>query len=490
MSDRRERIPAAEVPDPKLWKLPFWTEPKHIVHAEEEQEDDSEVIIEEAEIEVEPITAEQLEAIRQDAYNEGLEQGLVEGRQKGEKLGFNEGNKTGLYEGKETGEKLGYDAGFLKGEKQAEADADNKSAELSSKLHSCMRNMEKAVNDQKEAIEEFLPELVILIAEAVVTEELSQGSEHIVNIVQQALNSLPTDTSGLTIECSQHDLEFLKNAQIDSDFDAKIKSNEKIPAGGCKIHSRYSAIDFQLSERWGVIVKQYAEQLKVGFSKLDEIQQSAAEELQAKDAAEALAEKETEELAEEEIEQVTTEHSEAEVEEKTEDTANELAEEPTIEESATQEPAVEEATAEETVVEEPIAEEATVEKPAVEEATVEEPVVEEATVEETKIEEPAAEEATVEEPTVEETKIEEPAAEEPAVEELVTEEPVTEIISEKAETQHTTITEETSPLIEPALSDSNLTESSLNDDQADKLELDPEKLDSTDQQTTKSDPNE
>jgi hypothetical protein len=64
MSDRRERIPAAEVPDPKLWKLPFWTEPKHIVQAEveAEEEDDSEVLIEEEEIEIEPITAEQLEA--------------------------------------------------------------------------------------------------------------------------------------------------------------------------------------------------------------------------------------------------------------------------------------------------------------------------------------------------------------------------------------------------------------------------------------------
>jgi flagellar assembly protein FliH len=235
MSDRRERIPAAEVPDPKLWKLPFWTEPKHIVQAEveAEEEDDSEVLIEEEEIEIEPITAEQLEAIRQDAYNEGLEQGLVEGRQKGEKLGFDEGNKTGITEGKEVGEKLGYGAGLQKGEKQAEADADNARAELSSKLHSCMRNMEKAVSEQKAAIEDILPGLVISIAEAVVAEELSQGSEHIVNIVQQALNALPTDTGGITIECSPHDLEFLKNAQIDSDFDAKFKSSSAIPAGGC-----------------------------------------------------------------------------------------------------------------------------------------------------------------------------------------------------------------------------------------------------------------
>jgi flagellar assembly protein FliH len=350
MSDRRGRIPAEEVPEPKLWKLPFWTEPKHIVQAEveiEEEEDDSEVLIEEEEIEIEPITAEQLEAIRQEAYNEGLEQGLVEGRQKGEKLGFDEGNKVGITEGKEVGEKLGYDAGFQKGEKQAEADADNKSAELNSKLHSCMRNMEKSVSEQKTAVEDILPNLVISIAEAVVAEELSHGSEHIINIVQQALNALPTDTGGLTIECNPHDLDFLINAQIDTDFDAKFKSNEKISAGGCKINSRYSAIDFQLSERWNVIIKQYGEQLKLGFSQLDDIKILAAEEQKEKDTALALAQKEVEGIAEKEKEKEKDKVFEQVSEVQPQDTAENIPEEVAVQEAA--QTASEEPVTEETV---------------------------------------------------------------------------------------------------------------------------------------------
>jgi flagellar assembly protein FliH len=326
MSDRRERIPAAEVPDPKLWKLPFWTEPDHIIHAEEvEEEDNSEVLIEEEEIELEPITAEQLEAIRQEAYNEGLEQGLVEGRQKGEKLGFDDGHADGIKQGTEAGETLGYEAGTLKGEKQAVADGDNKSAELSSKLHACMRNMEKAVSEQKSAIEAILPNLVISLAQAVVTEELNQGSDHIVSIVQQALNALPTDTKGLTIECNSQDLEYLENAQIDSDFDAKFKTNKTLSPGGCKINSRYSSVDFTLSERWDTIVDQYHTQLQLGDSQLEDIQKAHKEESEekeklAKAQAELEAQTELEAQAESEIqaEAKTASSVELEVEDKVE----------------------------------------------------------------------------------------------------------------------------------------------------------------------------
>ncbi len=67
----------------KNWNLPFWTEPASVIKAREKEE--AETIVEEEEIEIEPLTAEQLEQIRQEAYNEGLQQGLVEGRQKGEK---------------------------------------------------------------------------------------------------------------------------------------------------------------------------------------------------------------------------------------------------------------------------------------------------------------------------------------------------------------------------------------------------------------------
>ena len=277
MSDRRERIPAAEVPDPKLWKLPFWTEPKHLVQAEEVEEDDSDVLIEDEEIEIEPLTAEQLECIRQEAYNEGLEQGLVEGRQKGEKQGFESGQIEGMAEGKEAGQKLGYEEGYQSGEKAAIADGENKSAELKSKIHSNLRNLDKAISEQTASIEAILPDLVLSIAQAVVSEELDQGSEHIVNIVQLALNALPTDSKGLTIECNPIDLPFFESSQEQTEFEGKFKVNSRIQPGGCKVHSRYSSIDFTLGERWKAVVKQYQQQLKMGISNINEIQSDQQE---------------------------------------------------------------------------------------------------------------------------------------------------------------------------------------------------------------------
>jgi hypothetical protein len=150
----------------------------------------------------------------------------------------------------------------------------------------------------------------------VVTEELSQGSDHIISIVQQALNALPTDTKGLTIECNSQDLEYLENAQIDSDFDAKFKTNKTLSPGGCKINSRYSMVDFALSERWDTIVDQYHKQLQLGSSQLEDIQKANKEENEEK----ALAQAELEAQAESETQaEAKTEFSvEPEVEDKVE----------------------------------------------------------------------------------------------------------------------------------------------------------------------------
>lgn len=294
MSERRERIPAEEVPDPKRWKLPYWTEPQHVIHVdEEEEEDDSDVLVEEEEIEVEPLTADQLEAIRQEAYNEGLEQGLIEGRQKGEKQGHDAGHAEGLVSGKEEGKKLGYDEGLAKGEKAALAEGEDKSAQLTSRIQSNMRHIEKAINEQRSSLEKILPDLVISLSEAVVSEELSQGSEHIVNLVHQALDALPTDTKGLTIECNSLDLPYLEAAQDNSDFEAKFKTSEGIQPGGCKVKSQFSSIDFTLSERWQSLVSQYQQQLQLGFNNLEEIQKAHAEEIAQASSEQESTEQET-----------------------------------------------------------------------------------------------------------------------------------------------------------------------------------------------------
>ncbi len=264
MTDRRERIPADEVGDPKRWNLPFWTEPKHVVHSEEHEEED--VTVEEAEVEVEPLTAEQLETIRQEAFNEGLEQGLIEGRQKGEKLGYDEGHAEGFKQGEQEGKRLGFDAGFETGEKQAFQNGTLEQEKIAKRFQALLVDVHQQLSDSKQQLLNDIPDIILAMAKAVITEELSQGSEHIVTLVQQALDALPLESGELKIEVNPQDLPFVEAAIEQDVFAGVARASSDVEAGGCRIHTRYSSVDFTLSERWGNIEKQYRHHLQLALN--------------------------------------------------------------------------------------------------------------------------------------------------------------------------------------------------------------------------------
>ncbi len=328
MIERRQRIPAEEVIDPKRWNLPYWVEPEAVVKAREkeqakaEKEADTEVEVEEEEIEVEPLTAEQLESIRQDAYNEGLQQGLVEGRQKGEKLGAEEGRKEGLTAGTEEGRKLGFEAGNDEGKKQALEEGEKQTQQTIDDLQSVITNLSEELSTHKNMIEDFLPELVTQLAQAVINEELSQGSEHIVALVNLALAALPVDRSDLSIELNSKDLPFLEAAFEQNNIQAKLSVDDEISAGGCKLVTSKSVADFTLEDRWQNVLTQYKRQLQLGLMQdeaaLDQLAlDQAALDQEKRAAAElnklALASAETE--AETEADEKSAQSSEQEPEE-------------------------------------------------------------------------------------------------------------------------------------------------------------------------------
>ena len=271
MIERRQRIPAEEVIDPKRWNLPYWVEPEAVVKAREkeqakaEKEANTEVEVEEEEIEVEPLTAEQLENIRQDAYNEGLQQGLVEGRQKGEKLGAEEGRKEGLTAGTEEGRKLGFEAGNDEGKKQALEEGEKQTQQTIDDLQSVITNLSEELSTHKNMLEDFLPELVTQLAQAVINEELSQGSEHIVALVNLALAALPVDKSDLSIELNSKDLPFLEAAFEQNNIQTQLSVHDEISAGGCKLVTSKSVADFTLEDRWQNVLAQYKRQLQLGL---------------------------------------------------------------------------------------------------------------------------------------------------------------------------------------------------------------------------------
>jgi flagellar assembly protein FliH len=287
MGDRRARIPASEVGDePRNWNLPFWTEPTHVVETPEDLDGDNDVLMEVAEVEtVTPLTADELEAIRQEAYNEGLQQGLEEGREKGEKLGHETGLAQGLKAGHEEGRKEGYDVGKVEGEVEAKGRAEIQRNNLQTQLHGFMQALNATMLSQQEEVEKILPDVIEHLAKAVVTEELSQGSEHIVHLVKQAIAALPVKLKDFTIEINHNDFSFIETALEQKQFSANLQSNEIVEAGGCLIHSEKSLIDFTLSNRWEEVIKDYHQRLQIKESSENNSANESEEKINPQESA-------------------------------------------------------------------------------------------------------------------------------------------------------------------------------------------------------------
>lgn len=321
MSDRRERIPASEIPDPQRWQLPSWGEPSHEVRAQMEQEEKDraaaagEVLVEEDEIEVEPLTAEQLEEIRQEAYDAGLEEGLKEGREKGEKEGHEAGHEKGLNEGQIEGRKLGFDAGFEKGESKALAKGEEEIAKTNGTLNSTINELAHELKQHKHILEDNLPLLVTSLAQAVIAAELSQGSEHIVNLVKLALDAFPMESGQINIHVNPQDLPFLEAAFENTDLAKSLMSEDNMEAGGCRLSSRYSAVDFTLDSRWQNILKQYNKQLAMGLNDVENLPEpQTAFDRDSPASPKANSEESSEESSEEKVES----HAQTEAENPTE----------------------------------------------------------------------------------------------------------------------------------------------------------------------------
>lgn len=251
MADK-DRIPADEALDARPWNLPYWQGApvlKQPTKKPEPMPDEGSAEGEELEIEVQPLTAEQLEEIRRDAYNEGLEQGLVEGRQKGEKLGYDKGFEQGKKEGYGKGFEEGKEAGFNAGEKKAERDGKLRTDEQVKQLTAVMFALLDPIDNQQVELSQTVHDLVITLAKAVVGQELNQGSEHILTLVNKAVKDLPLGSQNIRVYVHSVDFPYLEEAAKQTELNWKPCIDDSLEPGGCRLQTEHSLVDYTRSER-------------------------------------------------------------------------------------------------------------------------------------------------------------------------------------------------------------------------------------------------
>lgn len=159
----------------------------------------------------------QVEEVRRQAWQEGLERGLREGRELG----------------------------------QAEMQ------EQARRLRGLADRLAQPLSPLDASIEEQLLELVIVLARQLARHEISLHPEHVLDIVREAMAALPAGSHRLTLHLHPEDARLVRQWLSDEpDQHWKIIESHSLQRGDCQLQTEHARIDERLDVRLERLISQ------------------------------------------------------------------------------------------------------------------------------------------------------------------------------------------------------------------------------------------
>ncbi len=177
---------------------------------------------------VKPLTIDELEAIRQDAYNEGFT----------------------------TGERDGLQAGQLKARQAAEAAL----APRLASLEQVMVQLLEPIAEQDRTLEQAMLTLLTYVARQVIQRELLTDSTIIAQVLREALKLLPMGAQNIRIHVNPQDFAQIKQLRERHEENWRILEDDQLLPGGCRIETEHSRIDATIETRLAQAIEQLFEQ--------------------------------------------------------------------------------------------------------------------------------------------------------------------------------------------------------------------------------------
>lgn len=257
-------IPAQEAREVKPWRLPFWTEPPAWIvekEAAEKAAKEHDGNDNNNAVNVSLPTAEELENIRCEAYNAGLEQGLIEGRQQGQREGYEaghaEGYKAAFEEGHAAGREDGFAAGEADGKRKGQADIHA----VVGRLERVVKQLHGSLTERDQQLPEVLAALVAGICERVIGSQLADGAVNIHRFVQHALAELPSGEEEIKVFVGPDDARHLQASLDVSGQELHYSIDGKLPAGSCRIESEHSLVEYSSADHLNQLLDSVLPQL-------------------------------------------------------------------------------------------------------------------------------------------------------------------------------------------------------------------------------------
>jgi len=208
-------IRARDVGGFDVWSLPSFD--PHVPEPEPEPVEELPEIEEVPLEEVQPLTLEEVEGIRQEAYNEGFA----------------------------IGEKEGFHSTSIKVRQEAETAL---TAKLQA-LETLMLNLFDPIAEQDTQIEKSLVGLVQHITRQVIQRELAIDSSQIEHVMREALKLLPLGVGNVRLYINPQDFALVKALRERHEETWRIVEDEALLPGGCRVETEHSRIDATVETR-------------------------------------------------------------------------------------------------------------------------------------------------------------------------------------------------------------------------------------------------
>lgn len=198
------------------------------------------------------MTAEMLEEIQEEARREGLAQGHDEGLKAGHEEGYQNGYNEGFLAGKEAGEQ------------EAKAQAEQATAELSTRWQQLFEHMRHPALQINEAVERQLVAMTASLAQAVCLHEIETNPQVIQSVVKKAVADLTVEGEKLTLHLHPDDLALIEARWGEStreEMGWKLRDDPTLTRGGCVVTTSVTRVDATLESRIADVFKYYIQGL-------------------------------------------------------------------------------------------------------------------------------------------------------------------------------------------------------------------------------------
>ncbi|RVU41328.1 flagellar assembly protein FliH [Rheinheimera riviphila] len=194
----------------------------------------------EEELVIKPLTADDIEQIRQAAFDEGSSQGKEEGFGQGYSEGREQGYQDGLLQGQAEGKKQGLSEG------------EQLIRDQLAQLQFLMNQLQQPLQKVDAEVEQSLLHLALQMAQAVIGVEVKTNPQCILNTLREAVDALPYQADKLIIKLHPADVAVIQQHYSPEDIAERlwqIRSEPALERGDCRVESTESSVDRTLKTR-------------------------------------------------------------------------------------------------------------------------------------------------------------------------------------------------------------------------------------------------